>query len=465
VYARGVPVLTQGTRINTVDGDAGKGVASGCSKGHTIVLSGSNTVFTNGKPTAFHLSKVCMNCNGADVPNTTGELRTTAVAPKPQWGTKDKGQELKDQNKANNEALHNNPNGKTQEEARALQSKVNQTFADATRHEKAAMDALRSGGGVDVYAESIQTSTNARNMLAEAERQVRFANPTSKAMAEVLVSQLPGSGLVDAGKDFAQAGQQAGQGNYLSAAGSAVMGVFGVVTEAPGLKQIKGVFKGGKAIDKLGDAKKAADLKKAQDAEQARQSGVVIRMRQHKVPCFHPFDKAKFGKMSPEQQKEYLKEMSKQLTRQQDAINGLSAIEYKAARDTFTAAGRNPVANAAQGSYRKDFGESITRSMADSLQKGGMGPAKAEAQAASQAKEVMSKLAALHEPDMVAGGWANPDPTGMGRADVNSSIGGSWNQEGRVSGMDAAADDAIKNGRGAEKMDVKLEPCRGKGMK
>jgi uncharacterized Zn-binding protein involved in type VI secretion len=288
VYARGVPVLTQGTRINTVDGDAGKGVASGCSKGHTIVLSGSNTVFTNGKPTAFHLSKVCMNCNGADVPNTTGELRTTAVAPKPQWGTKDKGQELKDQNKANNEALHNNPNGKTQEEARALQSKVNQTFADATRHEKAAMDALRSGGGVDVYAESIQTSTNARNMLAEAERQVRFANPTSKAMAEVLVSQLPGSGLVDAGKDFAQAGQQAGQGNYLSAAGSAVMGVFGVVTEAPGLKQIKGVFKGGKAIDKLGDAKKAADLKKAQDAEQARQSGVVIdRKNNVPGPCDH----------------------------------------------------------------------------------------------------------------------------------------------------------------------------------
>jgi uncharacterized Zn-binding protein involved in type VI secretion len=282
-----VPVLTQGTRINTVDGDAGKGVASGCSKGHTIVLSGSSTVFTNGKPTAFHLSKVCMNCNGADVPNTTGELRTTAVAPKPQWGTKDKGQELKDQNKANNEALHNNPNGKTQEEARALQGKVNQTFADATRHEKAAMDALRSGGGVDVYGDAIQTSTNARNMLAEAERQVRFANPTSKAMAEVLVSQLPGSGLVDAGKDFAQAGQQAGQGNYLSAAGSAVMGVFGVVTEAPGLKQIKGVFKGGKAIDKLGDAKKAADLKKAQDAEQARQSGVVIeKIKMNKDPRY-----------------------------------------------------------------------------------------------------------------------------------------------------------------------------------
>jgi hypothetical protein len=77
----------------------------------------------------------------------------------------------------------------------------------------------------------------------------------------------------------------------------------------------------------------------------------------------------------------------------------------------------------------------------------------------------MDKLAALHEPDMVAGGWMQPDPKGMGRSDVNSSIGSSWNQGGRVSSMDSAADDAIANGRGDEKMNVKLEPCRGKGLR
>lgn len=53
----------------------------------------------------------------------------------------------------------------------------------------------------------------------------------------------------------------------------------------------------------------------------------------------------------------------------------------------------------------------------------------------------------------------------MGRADVNSSIGGSWKQEGRVAGIDAQADNAIKGGKGNEKMNVKLEPCRGKGLK
>ena len=53
----------------------------------------------------------------------------------------------------------------------------------------------------------------------------------------------------------------------------------------------------------------------------------------------------------------------------------------------------------------------------------------------------------------------------MGRSDVNSSVGASWNQEGRIASMDKAADEAIKNGKGHAKMNVKLEPCRGKGMR
>ena len=94
-----------------------------------------------------------------------------------------------------------------------------------------------------------------------------------------------------------------------------------------------------------------------------------------------------------------------------------------------------------------------------------MGAAKAEAQAELRAKAVMDNLAALHDPDMVAGGWMDPTPAGMGRADVNSSIGGSWNQGDRVSGMDREANRAIESGRGEQKMNVKLEPCRGKRMR
>lgn len=94
-----------------------------------------------------------------------------------------------------------------------------------------------------------------------------------------------------------------------------------------------------------------------------------------------------------------------------------------------------------------------------------MRPAQVKAEAAARTEIVMNKLAALHEPDMVAGGWMKADPTKMGRADVNSSIGGSWNQRGRIGSIDKAADDAVIAGLGDRKMNVKLEPCRGKGMR
>jgi len=80
-----------------------------------------------------------------------------------------------------------------------------------------------------------------------------------------------------------------------------------------------------------------------------------------------------------------------------------------------------------------------------------LGAREAVTEAAVRAKAVMDKLAALHDLDMVAGGWMHPEPTGMGRRDVNSSIGGSWNQDGRVTGMDREAQRAIDSGNGGQK--------------
>ena len=169
--------------------------------------------------------------------------------------------------------------------------------------------------------------------------------------------------------------------------------------------------------------------------------------------------------MSKGEQKAYLKEMTAQLKRQQDAINDLSAAEYKVARDAFASVGRNPAAEAAQAAYRADVAEEIMASFRNSLRKSGMSPLQAKTEATARTQAIMNKLAALHEPDMVAGGWMSPIPTSKGRADVNSSIGASWNQNDRVAGMDREADRAIANGRGDEKMNVKLEPCRGRGIR
>lgn len=235
---------------------------------------------------------------------------------------------------------------------------------------------------------------------------------------------------------------------------------------AKAAKTAKAAEDAAKAASEGKAAKDAAD--KAADAASSAKKPkkeVTVKARQHKVPCFHPFDKKKFMRMNKADQKAYLKEMADQLKRQENAINSLTANEYKAARDAFGAMNRNPAASGAQEAFRERFSARISASIRDRLRKSGMGAAKADSEAAIRAEAVMDKLAALHDPDMVAGGWMHPEPTGMGRRDVNSSIGGSWNQNDRVGGMDREADRAIAGGDGDKKMNVKLEPCRGKGIR
>lgn len=76
----------------------------------------------------------------------------------------------------------------------------------------------------------------------------------------------------------------------------------------------------------------------------------------------------------------------------------------------------------------------------------------------------MDGLAALHEPDMVAGGYGQYAPKKMGDKGINSAIGGSWNG-GRIKSLDKAAKEAIDSGLGEAKMNVELELCRGKRKK
>lgn len=196
-----------------------------------------------------------------------------------------------------------------------------------------------------------------------------------------------------------------------------------------------------------------------------RPAAAATRLPQRKVPCFHPYDKARFAQMGAEQQRDYLKDLAGQLKRQQEAINSMTAAEYKAARDAFDAIGRNPLADRAQAAFRDAFERDVSQSIRESLLQGGMGAAQAKAQAAQRAGQIMDSLAALHEPDMVAGGWMQPEPQAMGRSDINASIGGSWKQGARLETMDKAAVEAIQSGQGHVKMNVSLEPCRGKGMR
>lgn len=281
---------------------------------------------------------------------------------------------------------------------------------------------------------------------------------------------IPGVGAIP---DLLNAGLYALEGNTAAAAISAVAAVPLVGDAAKGATMV------GKAATRIGThtakeaaehsaevaareaaekaAKEKAEREAVQRAERGR-DGMRSAGRRRQVPCFNPRGK-RFRRMTPEQQRKYLQEYAKQLRRQQEAINGLTAAEFKAARDAFSRVGRNPTADAAQGAMRDAYTRQIRTNIQRGLQQQGMGAAEARKVASGRANDIMSNLAALHEPDMVAGGWLNPDPKAMGRSDVNSAIGGSWNQQGRVASLDAAADESIRNGKGDTKMNVELKPC------
>ena len=235
---------------------------------------------------------------------------------------------------------------------------------------------------------------------------------------------------------------------------------------------VKAARQGEEAATLAKEAKAAEEARRARETAEAGAAGgkkpkkeVTVKGREHKVPCFHPFDKKKFMQMSNNDRKAYLKEMAAQLKRQENAINSLTVNEFKVARDAFNAVKRNPAANAAQEVFRKRVAADIKDNIFRSMQKGGLSAVKAKKAAAARTEEIMNKLAALHDPDMVAGGWMHSTPTGLGRADVNSSIGAGWNQHGRLSGIDKEVEGIIDSGRGDQKMNVKLEPCRGKDQR
>ena len=68
----------------------------------------------------------------------------------------------------------------------------------------------------------------------------------------------------------------------------------------------------------------------------------------------------------------------------------------------------------------------------------------------------MKSLAALHEPDMIAGGIDKVG--GFGDRQINASIGAQW--RGRVAELDQAAMEVPESERGDIKMNTKLERCK-----
>ncbi|WKB52328.1 DUF6861 domain-containing protein [Eleftheria terrae] len=169
------------------------------------------------------------------------------------------------------------------------------------------------------------------------------------------------------------------------------------------------------------------------------------RMPEKKVPCFESND-------LPESM---IPEFDRQLGGQERGLNDMTVAEYLEGRRAFEEGEsvRDPqIARSARNAYRRALQDDLT----DKFRAEGMSPKAAKAKAIEVAKEQMSTLAALHNPDMKAGGrdWI----TDMGDSDVNSRIGAQW--ASRIEDLDRAAENVPKGDRAKTLMHAKLHRCK-----
>lgn len=203
------------------------------------------------------------------------------------------------------------------------------------------------------------------------------------------------------------------------------------------------------------------------------------KMKEHKVGCFDPVNtpkaranarknidlghppKAKSEKWSEDQ---YLKwETDRQLEMQQNALNGMTAKDYEKGRELFKQNGRGSGLDQVQA--RRDYETRLAASkFEENLET--MDPISARKKADQDSKDIMSTMAALHNPDQISAGIMSDAPMDMGLKNVNSSIGSGWGNKAagesisRVDSIDDAVKGVDPSIKDTTKLNVKLERCK-----
>lgn len=188
--------------------------------------------------------------------------------------------------------------------------------------------------------------------------------------------------------------------------------------------------------------KRGREPKRDREPEPQKPAG----MPQKKVPCFKPND-------LPHSK---VPEFDRQLAGQEAGINNMTVKEYldgRAAFDNKTST-RDP--NLARRERTK-FENSLINNLIEKYQVEGLDPEIAEEKAKKAAADKMKTLAALHNPDMVAGG--KDVIADFGDENVNKRIGAQWNKGDRLMELDSAAK-AVPEALRDTKMNAKLERCK-----
>jgi hypothetical protein len=142
-------------------------------------------------------------------------------------------------------------------------------------------------------------------------------------------------------------------------------------------------------------------------------------------------------------------EFRRQLSGQEDGINWMTVEEFL--DRIINPDERNPgIAKEARKEYQEATEERISRELSRT-----MPPLEAQEMAAKEAKKTMSTIAALHNPDLTAGG--RDVISDFGDRQVNSTIGPQWRT--KIPNLKEAAEAVPAEQRSTTRMNVKLHKC------
>ena len=190
---------------------------------------------------------------------------------------------------------------------------------------------------------------------------------------------------------------------------------------------------------------KAAEKSKA--ARKGARGGhvKVKRIEKPDIGCFKTGKKIDKNKFS---------EYDRQLKRQENGLNNMTVEEYIKGRDAYKNIGRGSGTEQARARVQEQ--SRLAERLESDYGKQGMSAKQAKQMANNRSGEIMKDLAALHEPDMIAGGKNKIG--GFGDAQVNKSIGGGW--KGKVDKLDEEVKKIPAAERGKTKMNVDLKRCK-----
>uniref|UniRef100_UPI001268682E polymorphic toxin type 15 domain-containing protein n=3 Tax=Vibrio vulnificus TaxID=672 RepID=UPI001268682E len=350
---------------------------------------------------------------------------------------------------APNPVMWVNPHGLcAKEDAPAIKAGVNDT-----QSQQPMFYAMGSGN----YASAVKTASPTYQLHAIAPDEYKGAALEAIHLALDGAGMAPGIGIV---ADLINAGLYALRGDFLNSGLSLLSGLpilgQGVTAAKYGNKALNVATEtAAKGSDSLTSAAKQLDGPKGVHP-------IKARMKPFKVPCFKPSDTLR--KKNKDNIKSFEQHYARQLKHQENGLNDLTIGEYLENRERYRNMKRKGTGSA-QTDFRDKFSSEIEISLENSyLDK--MGPISAKKLAKTRAKEIMDNLAALHDPDMIAGGADKVSR--MGRQNVNGSIGPQWakapagsvkDAKTRVQLIDEQVEKAYKNLGADAKLNIQLERC------